>query len=379
MKERIYLSSPHMGGDEMTYIQEAFATNWIAPLGKNVDDLEKEMAQYIGMGHAAALSSGTAAIHLGLKWLGVQSGDFVFCSSLTFSGSCNSILYEKAQPVFIDSEPDSLNMSPVALEKAFVWAKSKGKLPKAVIIVDLYGAPADYDALLPICKHYGVPVLEDAAEALGATYGGKKVGAFGALSALSFNGNKIITTSGGGMLLSDDEQAIAKARFWATQSRDPAPHYQHSEIGYNYRMSNICAGIGLGQMHVLEDRVRQKRAIHATYCNKLADSALMPFTSKTGEPTYWLTIALLQEKRKVSVMDIYNALQAENIESRPLWKPMHMQPVFANCPFFSHNEGTTSIAEAAFSQGICLPSDSKMTVEQQQEVIRIIKKALAKS
>lgn len=379
MENRLYLASPHMGGEEMKYIQEAFDLNWIAPLGKNVDEFEKEIANYVGVGYAAALSSGTSAIHLALKWLGIKEGDKVICSSLTFSGSCNSILYEKAIPVFIDCEPETYNMSPIALKRALEKAKNENNMPKAAIIVDLYGAPADYDKLLPILKEYNIPVIEDAAESLGATYHGRKVGSFGDLSILSFNGNKIITTSGGGILLCNDENAIKKARFWATQSRDPAPYYQHSEIGYNYRMSNICAGIGRGQLKVLDLRVRQKREIHTRYLNAFKNSCKFSIINSTcGEPSCWLSIGLLKNENTdgIDYMKIYDELNKNNIESRPLWKPMHLQPIFSDYEFYSHHESGESISENAFKRGICLPSDTKMTEEQQNEVIKIIKKVL---
>ena len=374
MNERIYLSSPHMCGREMAYIKEAFDTNWIAPLGKNVDEFEKEVAAYVGMKHAAALVSGTGAIHLALKWFGVKQGDYVFCSSLTFSGSCNAILYEKANPVFIDSEPCSYNMSPVALEKAFAEAKKINKMPKAVIIVNLYGTSADYGKLLPICKHYGVPVIEDAAESLGACYKGQQTGSFGDAAILSFNGNKIITTSGGGMLLCNDEQAIKKARFWATQSREPALHYQHAEIGYNYRLSNICAGIGRGQLTVLNERIVEKGTLHSRYVEYFKGTALEIIEAPKGMSNYWLTVARLKTD-KINYTDIIQFLAAENIESRPIWKPMHMQPVFDGCKYYSHSEGS-DVSEGLFYNGICLPSDTKMTAEQQNRVMTLIGKVI---
>jgi pyridoxal phosphate-dependent aminotransferase EpsN len=374
MKERVYLSSPHMCGEEMKYVNEAFETNWIAPLGKNVDNFENETAEYIGVKYAAATVSGTSAIHLALKRLGVGMGDYVFCSSLTFSGSCNPIAYEKAIPVFVDAEPETFNMSPIALEKAFVWAKKHGKMPKAVIIVDLYGTSANYNELLPICKKYGVPVIEDAAEALGASYNGKKCGSFGQLSILSFNGNKIITTSGGGMLLSNDDAAIKKARFWSTQSRDAAPHYQHTEIGYNYRMSNICAGIGRGQLTALNRRVAQKTAIHKRYVSFFAGTDFEIIEPPAGTANYWLTLGKINGG-KITYLDIIDALSANNIEARPIWKPMNLQPVFAASPFFSHydEENARSAGEDLFNSGICLPSDTKMTEDTQNRVMQIIK------
>lgn len=366
-----------MGGEEIEYINEAFETNWIAPLGKNVDEFEKVVADYVGMNYATATVSGTSAIHLALKWLGVAQGDYVFCSSLTFSGSCNSIAYEKAVPVFIDSEPESYNMSPIALQKAFDWAVKEKKLPKAVIIVNLYGTSADYDNLLPICRKYNVPVIEDAAESLGAVYYGRKSGSFGNLSIFSFNGNKIITTSGGGMLLSNDENAIKKAKFWSTQSRENKLHYEHNEIGYNYRMSNICAGIGRGQMLVLDERIKQKRDIFKRYKHAFVDTDLEVITPPEGTSINWLTIAKLKTTR-ISYMDIINALTEQNIEARPIWKPMHMQPVFSSSPYFSHYE-KSSVGEELFLSGICLPSDTKMTEEEQNRVISIIKSILKRT
>ncbi|MEG0496313.1 MAG: DegT/DnrJ/EryC1/StrS family aminotransferase [Eubacterium sp.] len=372
-QEKIYLSSPHMGGEEMTYIKEAFDTNWIAPLGANVNGFEKEMATYLGLKTGAALSAGTAAIHLGLKALGVTKDDIVFCSSLTFSASANPIIYCGAKPVFIDSEPETWNMSPIALEKAF----EKYPHPKAVIIVDLYGQSADYEPLLNLCNAHHTPVLEDAAEALGATYDKQKCGVFGDFSVLSFNGNKIITTSGGGMLLSNDETAIQKVRFWSTQSRENERHYEHKELGYNYRMSNIVAGIGRGQLKVLDQRVKKKTQIFETYQKafETIDAIKMMPVSEKGKPNFWLSAATVKPESKVTPIDIMKALEAQNIESRPVWKPMHLQPYFKEYAFFSHNDDKNkgSISEQIFNQGICLPSDTKMTEEQQERIIEIIK------
>lgn len=374
-EEKIYLASPHMGGKEMKYIQEAFDTNWIAPLGKNVNQFEKEMADYVGVKTGAALSAGTAALHLGLKALGVGKGDVVFCSSLTFSASANPIIYLGAKPVFIDSEPETWNMSPVALEKAY----EKYPNPKVVIIVDLYGQSADYEKLSVLCKAHHTSILEDAAEALGATYQGQKCGTFGDLSVLSFNGNKIITTSGGGMLLGNDEALIQKARFWSTQSRENERHYEHKELGYNYRMSNIVAGIGRGQLKVLDERVTKKKQIFEAYreaFKKIGDIEMMPVSDK-GKPNYWLSCMTLKKDSKVKPIDIMQALEKENIESRPVWKPMHLQPYFRAYDFFSHcdydGENEQSIAEDIFNRGVCLPSDTKMTEEDQQRIINIIK------
>lgn len=376
MNKRIYLSPPHMSGNEMKYIQEAFESNWIAPLGPNVDAFEKEISNYVGAKYGLALSSGTAGIHLALKYLGVGHGDYVFCSSLTFAGSCNPILYQNAIPVFIDSEPESWNMSPVALEKAFEWAKKEKKMPKAVIIVDLYGQSADYDQLLPICEHYGVPVIEDAAEALGATYQGKKCGTFGKIGVFSFNGNKIITTSGGGMVVSDDKEAIDKMRYWATQAREPVLHYEHKEYGYNYRMSNILAGIGRGQLEILDLRIAQKKEIRRRYEEELKGLPIsfMPIFEK-GSPNYWLTVITVEDVNKSRASDLIHALNNENIESRPVWKPMHLQPVFKAYKFFSHLD-SDSISQHLFERGVCLPSGTTMNEKEQEVVIEIIRECL---
>jgi pyridoxal phosphate-dependent aminotransferase EpsN len=372
--KRIYLCPPHMSGYEMGHIKEAFDSNWIAPLGPQVDAFENEMAQYINC-RTLAVSSGTAALHLALRLLGVEQGDMVFCSSLTFIGSVNPVLYLGAEPVFIDSEPESWNMSPVALEKAFAWAKSTGRMPKAVIIVDLYGQSADYEPLLDICNEYGVPVVEDAAEALGASYKGKACGNLGQFGVFSFNGNKIITTSGGGMLVGDDEEALNKALFWATQARDPAPWYQHSEMGYNYRMSNIVAAIGRGQLQVIDERVDAHRAVFERYEKALGDISGVGFMPEAGygRCNRWLSVMTLNpEICKVQPMQVIEALAAENIESRPVWKPMHLQPLFARCKYFTHGD-MESIADGLFATGVCLPSGSSMTVEEQQRVIEVVR------
>ena len=374
--KRIYLASPHMGGLEEVFVKEAFDTNWIAPLGANVDGFEKELSEYVGSKTGAALASGTAAIHMALKAVGVKKGDKVFCSSLTFAASCNPIIYEGGIPVFIDSEPESHNMSPVALEKAFKAYEEKGEMPKAVIVVNLYGQSADMDKIMEICKKYNVPIIEDAAESLGATYKGKHSGTFGEYGIYSFNGNKIITTSGGGMLVSNNKEGIAKVRFWSTQARDKARHYEHTELGYNYRMSNIVAGIGRGQLRVLEDRIVKKKEIFETYkeaFKNIEDIEMMP-VCEYGEPNYWLTTITLNENSKVKPLDIILALEKENIESRPIWKPMHIQPYYKEYDFYSHNdEEEISVSEDIFNRGVCLPSDTKMTKEEQERVIKIIK------
>ncbi|HHQ4319009.1 TPA: DegT/DnrJ/EryC1/StrS family aminotransferase [Clostridium perfringens] len=369
-----------MGGLEEVFVKEAFDTNWIAPLGANVDGFEKELSEYVGSKTGAALASGTAAIHMALKVVGVKKGDKVFCSSLTFAASCNPIIYEGGIPVFIDSEPESHNMSPVALGKAFKAYEEKGEMPKAVIVVNLYGQSADMDKIMEICKKYNVPIIEDAAESLGATYKGKHSGTFGEYGIYSFNGNKIITTSGGGMLVSNNEEGIAKVRFWSTQARDKARHYEHTELGYNYRMSNIVAGIGRGQLRVLEDRIAKKKEIFETYkeaFKEIEDIEMMP-VCEYGEPNYWLTTITLSENSKVKPLDIILALEKENIESRPIWKPMHIQPYYKEYDFYSHNDDEISVSEDIFNRGVCLPSDTKMSDNDIDRVIGIIKNLFRK-
>ncbi len=371
MDKKVFLASPHMSkeGYEQEYVKEAFDTNWIAPLGANVDNFEKELAEYVGAGHAAALSSGTAAIHMGLQALGVQKGDIVFCQALTFSASANPIVYEEATPVFIDSEYETWNMDPKALEKAF-----EKYTPKAVVVVHLYGIPAKMDEIMRICQKHNVPILEDAAESLGATINGKQTGTFGKFGAFSFNGNKIITTSGGGMLVSDDEERIAKVRFWATQSREKFRYYEHKEIGYNYRLSNISAGIGRGQLKVLDERIAEKTNIHNTYkegFKNIKEIQMQPYM-QNSKPNFWLSAIILEKDSKVTPLQIIEALEKENIESRPIWKPMQLQPVFADRDFITLNE-SGSVSEDIFSRGVCLPSDTKMTREEQAKVIEIIK------
>jgi dTDP-4-amino-4,6-dideoxygalactose transaminase len=379
LSNRIWLSSPHLGEEETAFVEEAFRTNWIAPLGPHVDGFERELAAYAGVGHAAALSSGTAAIHLALLLLGVQPGDTVFCSSLTFVGSCNPILYCGARPVFIDSEPGSWNMSPQALERAFAWARRENRLPRCVVVVNLYGQSADIDALQPICDRYGVALLEDAAESLGARYKGKPSGSFGRVAIYSFNGNKIITTSGGGMLVADDADLVARARKLSTQAREPAAHYEHTEVGYNYRMSNVLAGIGRGQLRVLDQRVARRRAVFETYREALSgvgEIAWMP-EPEGMHSTRWLTCFTLPggEARRDRVL---RSLERHSIEARPVWKPMHLQPLFAGAPYFAHAEGT-DVAAHLFEAGICLPSGSNMSPEQQERVIDQLRRALARA
>ena len=371
MSKRIYLASPHMSkeGYEQKYVKEAFDTNWIAPLGENVNKFEEELANYVGAKHAAALSAGTAAIHMAFKALDVKKGDIVFCSDLTFSATANPIIYQNATPVFIDSEKETWNMDPKALEKAF----EKYPNPKAVIVVHLYGIPAKLDEIKEICDKHNVPLVEDAAESLGATYKGKQTGTFGKYGIYSFNGNKIITTSGGGMLVSDDEERIAKVRFWSTQAREKARHYEHKEIGYNYRMSNIVAGIGRGQLKVLDERLAQKKHIYDTYkegFKDISDIEMAPIP-KDSKPNFWLSVIMLKEDSKVKPLDIMEALEKENIETRPVWKPMHMQPVFKDYDFIKVEQ--EPVSTELFENGVCLPSDTKMSDVEQNRVIEIIK------
>lgn len=370
MKPKIYLSSPHMGGSEIEFVKEAFDTNWIAPLGPNVDGFEKDLENRLGENvHVAALSSGTAALHLALILLGVRAGDEVICQSMTFSASANPIVYQGATPVFVDSEEDTWNMSPEFLEQAIKDRILKGNKPKAVILVHLYGMPAKIDDIVEICQRYQVPLIEDAAEALGSTYKGRALGTFGELSILSFNGNKIITTSGGGALVSKNEEFIRKARFLATQARDAAPHYQHSNIGYNYRMSNVSAGIGRGQMEVLSLRVQKRRSIFDAYKESLKEIEAIKFPNEPGSEYYsnrWLTAVLVDGD--VTNDEIRISLEKENIESRPLWKPMHLQPVFAGTPFYG--DGTS---ERLFNKGLCLPSGSNLSDEELFTIIQAVK------
>lgn len=366
MAERIFLSSPHMSdeGYEQQYVKEAFDTNWIAPLGTNVNEFENELAAKVGTKAAAALSSGTSAIHLALKAAGVEKNDIVFCSTLTFSATANPIIYQNAIPVFIDSDYETWNMSPKALEEAF----KKYPQVKAVLLVHLYGLSADMDQIVALCKKHNVALIEDAAESLGTFYKGQHTGTFGDYGIFSFNGNKIITTSGGGMLVSNNEERISKTRFWATQSRDQARHYQHSELGFNYRMSNVVAGIGRGQLKVLEDRVAKKNYIYNFYKSNLSDLEGVEFmpSNDWDKPNYWLSAMTLTGKiRPVEVMD---ALEKENIESRPVWKPMHMQPYFEKYDFVGMD-----VSEKLFENGICLPSDTKITDEQLERVVKIIR------
>lgn len=371
MNSKIWLSSPHMGGGEQKYVQEAFDTNWVAPLGPNVNGFEQDLATFLKEGKVAALSSGTAALHLALIMLNVQPGDEVICQSMTFSASANPIAYQKATPVFVDSEHGTWNMSPEFLEIAIKDRINKGKKPKAIIPVHLYGMPAKMQAIQEIANRFEIPVIEDAAESLGSHINGKMCGSFGKMAILSFNGNKIITTSGGGALVANDEQLIKKAVFLSTQARDNAPHYQHSEIGYNYRMSNIVAGIGRGQMEVLQERVSQRRAVFERYKNELQNVEAITFQPEPDVmfSNRWLTAVTIDPAKTNGVTreTIRLALEADNIESRPLWKPMHLQPVFEQAPFYGNG-----CSEKLFENGLCLPSGSNMTDEEFDRVIRII-------
>lgn len=362
-----------MGSEEIKFVHEAFDTNWLSSLGPNLTAFESEMEAVVGA-PCVALSTGTAAIHLGLRALGVGRGDEVFCSSLTFAGSCNPIVYQDATPVFLDSERQSFNMDPAVLEDALRDRAAKGKLPKAIIVVHLYGQSADLDAIMPIAERYGVPVMEDAAEAMGTTHGGKHVGARGALGIFSFNGNKIITTSGGGVLCSPNKAWVDKVRFWSTQARDPGLSYEHSELGFNYRMSNVLAGIGRGQLRVLEDRVAARRAIAFRYRDAFADLpgfALMPQAS-WGRHTNWLSVFLLDPtKLPVSRDEIVAALGRDNIEARPVWKPMHLQAFYRDAPRFGGE-----VAQDLYERGLCLPSTSSMSVSEQDRVIDSVRRAV---
>lgn len=373
---KIWLSSPHMGGSEQRYVNEAFDTNWIAPLGPNVDGFEQDLAAYTGTKHAAALSAGTAAIHLALLMLGVKSGDEVICQSMTFSASANPIAYLGATPIFIDSEEETWNMCPKLLREAIVDRLGNGKKPKAIIPVHLYGMPAQMDKIMAIANEFEIPVIEDAAEALGSHIEGKAMGSYGSMGVLSFNGNKIITTSGGGALISDNDDYIKKARFLATQARDAAPHYQHSEIGYNYRMSNVAAGIGRGQMEVLDQRVAKRRANFEFYKNELVN---IPAITLKDEPegyfsNRWLSTMLIDPELSNGITreQIAEVLAQNNIECRPLWKPMHLQPVFEGSPYYGNG-----VSEELFANGLCLPSGSNLTEEDLLRVVNGIRSCFA--
>jgi dTDP-4-amino-4,6-dideoxygalactose transaminase len=367
---KIWLSSPHMGGNEQNFVNEAFETNWVAPLGPNVTGFEQDLAKYIDQdSHVAALSSGTGALHLGLILLGVKTGDEVICQSMTFSASANPIMYLGATPVFIDSEQDTWNMCPITLEEAILDRISKGKKPKAIIAVHLYGMPYKIEEIQAISSKYQIPILEDSAEALGSSYKGQKCGTFGEISVLSFNGNKIITTSGGGALVTKNEKIKEKAVFLATQARDNAPHYQHSEVGYNYRMSNICAGIGRGQMQVLDEHVGLRRDMHQLYVDTFANiDGVTVLTEPDSNyfSNHWLSAIIINpEKTNGKTSEGFRlALEKANIESRPLWKPMHLQPVFESYPYYGNN-----ISDELFEKGLCLPSGSNLTEEEKNRII----------
>ena len=368
MNNRIYLSPPYMSSSEKELLIEAFDSNWIAPLGPQVDQFEGEMAEYIGIKSSAALSSGTAALHLALKVLGLNSGDKVLCSSLTFAASANAIRYENCIPVFIDSDPGTWNLDVDSLEEAILKHK-----PKALIAVDLYGHSCDYDAISDICKRHGVAIIEDSAEALGAEYKGQKCGAFGDISVFSFNGNKIITTSGGGMLLSDNEEYVQKARFLATQAREPELHYEHRELGYNYRMSNLLAAVGRGQLRVINDRVNSRRKIFQRYQEALGAFEGLEFMPEAPDcrSNRWLTTLTVDSKiAGVTRTDIIDALAGENIESRPVWKPMHLQPLYKDFDYISNNG--VDVSGKLFKDGLCLPSGSDLSESDQDRVIDII-------
>lgn len=370
MNSKIWLSSPHMGGTELSYIHEAFDTNWVAPLGPNVDNFEKDITKFLKEDvHVAALSSGTAALHLALVLAGVQAGDEVICQSMTFSASANPIAYLGATPVFVDSEADTMNMSPALLEQAIQDRIAKGKTPKAIIPVHLYGMPAKINEIQAIADKYGIAVIEDAAEALGSHVDGKMCGTYGVISALSFNGNKIITTSGGGALVAHSKELAQKATFLATQARDAAPHYEHSHIGYNYRMSNICAGIGRGQMEVLAKRVEQRRAVYNRYYDKMKNLKGVSFVDEPAGyfSNRWLTTILIDPASGITRETLRLALEQDNIESRPLWKPMHMQPIFADAPFYG--DGTS---ERLFRDGLCLPSGSNLIDADFERIFKVI-------
>ena len=373
MNKRIFLSFPHLGGNEMQYINEAFSESWVVPLGPNVDEFERRLETYLSASNVVALSAGTAALHLGLVELGVTAGDEVLCQSFTFAASANPVKYQGANPVFVDSEPNTWNMSPDALERAIIDRKRvTGRYPKAIVVVHLYGMPAKMSEIMAIAARYNIPVLEDAAEALGSTYKGRKCGTIGNFGALSFNGNKIITTSGGGALICPNDEAERHVKFLATQAREPMPYYYHKEIGYNYRLSNISAGIGCGQMEHIAERVARRREIHALYAKGLAS---LPGITVHTEPTadavsnFWLTTILLGDSLQFSPEDLRQALEAENIESRRLWRPMNMQPVYADAPFYGDG-----CAERLFNRGLCLPSGSILTDEEIARVVDCITK-----
>lgn len=376
-ENKIWLSSPTMHGEEMKFINEAFESNWVAPLGKNVDEFEKELAAYIGVETGVAMISGTSALHCCMKLAGVKENSIVLCSDLTFAATVNPVSYENGRQVFIDSERDTWNMSPKALERALQIYDGHDKehpVPAAVVLAHLYGTPSKLDEIMGLCRDYNVPFIEDAAESLGATYKGRQTGSFGKWGAVSFNGNKIITTSGGGMFLSDDKEAAAKVRFWSTQAREPFPYYQHEEIGYNYRMSNIVAGIGRGQLIHLNEHRDKKEKIYMRYKEGLKGLpvSLNPYDEENSVPNFWLTCMLIDRDCTVTPEKIRLFLEKYNVESRPIWKPMHLQPVYRNNDFITAEDGE-DVGKDIFERGICLPSDVKMTKEEQDIVIEMIR------
>ncbi|MGL9748189.1 DegT/DnrJ/EryC1/StrS family aminotransferase [Enterococcus sp. DIV0170] len=380
MNDKILLSSPHMGGNEQKYVKKAFDDNWIAPLGENVDKFEQAISDFSGSkGGASATSSGTAAIHLALRLLNVGRDDIVFAPSFTFIATINPILYQGAIPVFIDSEPETWNMSPRALERAMIEAEYNNRLPKAIIVVDLYGQMAKYDEILTIADRYNVPVIEDSAESLGSVYKGKKAGTMGDIGIFSFNGNKIITTSGGGALISNNKHFVDHSRFLATQARDTAPYYQHTEIGYNYRLSNVSAGIGRGQMEILPERIFRRRQIFKNYLEEFAsiDSIRMMPELEGFEPNRWLSTLTLETADNIDdVVKVVQKLNEYNIETRTLWKPMHIQPLFKSSLFYEHVENEVSVSETLFNKGLCLPSGTNMNDEQLEYVIKNVKEVV---
>ena len=373
MDKRIYLSPPHLSGLEKKFLNEALDSNWIAPLGPQVDLFEEEMVQYLDIKAAVALSSGTAALHLALRNSNVKSGDIVLCPSLTFSSSANVILYEKAIPVFIDADPKTWNINCFSLKEAIIACKERGKLPKALITVDIYGQSADYDNILDICNENDITVIEDAAEALGSEYKGTKCGAFGKAGIFSFNGNKIVTTSGGGMLVSNDEKFVEQARFLSAQAREPEIHYEHKELGYNYRMSNLLAAVGRGQLAVLDEKVKSKQEIFSRYKSSLEGIEGIEFMpiAPYGISNCWLTTLLINDNLTGFDRDlIIDSLEKENIESRPIWKPMHLQPLYKEFEYFISEEGDTS--QMLFNKGMCLPSGTSLSINDQEKIIDII-------
>lgn len=373
-RKKIYLSPPHLNGEEIKYIKDAISSNWIAPLGPHVDAFEKETSDYIGIKHAAALSSGTAALHLALKILGVNKDDFVFCSDLTFVASANAIRYLDAIPIFIDSESESWNMCPKALEKAFELYK-----PKAVVVTDLYGQSARYDELIRICNQYNSPIIEDAAESLGAEYNGKKCGVFGEMSILSFNGNKIITTSGGGMLMSNNKKYIDEAKMLSSQAREKALHYEHLKIGYNYRMSNILAGIGRAQLKSIDDYVKKKNDIFNYYRNELSNFSEIVWMPEleNSNSTKWLSVLYFIDLNHDDIESLVKIFIKNNIEARPLWKPMHLQPIYNGSEFIKVHSGR-GFSTQLFQQGLCLPSGINLKIKDQDRIVKIIKTFLQK-